>query len=154
MKKFEDLLYYNVPWAAPEELDREFSFRLTKSNLHLWNLGDPIVSEVTRILVGIVTWSVYELRLLDALNEALSGENRTERVDIFDLDLFPTQEKISAFVPNIGRIIHPPIVGIWQDGKQILQASGPAGRDILIEKFALDREKIVSLNHIKNRFGV
>ena len=118
---------------------------LAKSNLHFWNLGDAIVSNGTRFLLGVVTWSLYDLRLLDALNLALSEGNRTEHIDIFNLDSCQTKEEVLLFVPNLGKMIHPPVVGVWRDGQQVQQNWGAAGRDILVETFALDGKEIVSL---------
>ncbi|HLM60916.1 MAG TPA: hypothetical protein VK308_08940 [Pyrinomonadaceae bacterium] len=146
MSKFADLLFHSGnPVEAQERADRELPRMLAKSHLHLWNLGDAIVSNGTRFLLGIVTWSLYDLRLLDALNEALSDGNRKERVDIFNLDSCQTKEEISLFVPHIGKMIHPPVVGVWRDGQQVQQNSGAAGRNILVEAFALNHEEIISL---------
>ena len=146
MSKFVDLLFRSGnPTDVQQRADQELPFMLAKSNLHFWSLGDAIVSTGTRFLVGVAVWSLYDLRLLDALDEAFSDENRTERVDVFNLDSCRTQEEILAFVANIGKVFHTPIVGVWRNGRQVQQASGYAGRNILVEAFALDHEEIISL---------
>ena len=146
MNKFESLLYGSGnPADVQERANQKLPFLLTKSNLHFWRLGDAIVSHSTRFLVGIAVWSLYDLRLLDALDAAFSNGKRTEHIDVFNLDSCRTQEEILAYFPHIDKVVHTPIVGVWRDGKQIRQGSSYIGRNILVEAFALDREKIVSL---------
>ena len=110
-------------------------------------MSDFIISDRTRFLIGVVIWSLYDLRLLDALDTALSNGNRTERVDVFDIDSCQTKEELSVFIPNIGKVLQPPIVGVWHNGLQIKQASGALGRDILVKAFALSNDEIISLAH-------
>ena len=146
MSKFEKLLFGSGNSADVQyRADQELPLLLAKSNLHFWRLGDAIVSTGTRFLVGVAVWSLYDLRLLGALNAAFSDANRAERVDVFNFGSCQTQEDILAFVPHLNEVAHTPIVGVWSDGLQIQQASGYAGRSLLVEAFALDHEKIVSL---------
>ena len=146
MSKFADLLFRSGhPADVQRRASQELPFVLAKSNLHLWSLGDSIVSNGTRFLIGVATWSLYDLRLLDALDEVLSLGKRAERIDVFNLDSCQTQEEISAFVANIGKVIATPVVGVWRDGLQVEQASDYAGRNILVEVFALNHKEIVSL---------
>ena len=146
MSKFADLLSRSGhPAEVQRRASQELPFVLAKSNLHLWSLGDAIVSNGTRFLIGVATWSSYDLRLLDALDKVLSDGKRTERIDVFNLDSCQTQEEISAFVANIGKVIEMPVVGVWHNRLQTKQASGYAGRSILVEAFALNDEEITFL---------
>jgi hypothetical protein len=121
----------------------EFPNVVRQSNLDLWNLGDFVKSKGIRYLLGVVTWSLYDLRLLDALDEVFSQPSRDEKIDVLNLDLCKSQNEIQFYIPDIGNVLHPPVVGVWQDGKQIKQASGYYGRMILVEAFSLNHDQLI-----------
>src|SRR5215471_5072327 len=67
-------------WAAAE-----FPNRVAQSRLHLWRPTDPIVARGTRLFVGIATWSGFDLRLLDILDQALQeGTILDDHIDVFN----------------------------------------------------------------------
>lgn len=143
--KFADLLFrFDNTVEAQRRAELALPFILAKSNLHLWNIGDAVLPHSIRFLIGVATWSLSDLRLLNALNAVLLNEKRTERVDVFNLDVCQTQTDILAFVANLDKVYQSPVVGVWYDGEQIKQACGYDGRQILIEHFALDKAKIVT----------
>ncbi|HRH42481.1 MAG TPA: hypothetical protein PKY82_12715 [Pyrinomonadaceae bacterium] len=147
MGKFSDLLFYpEKPLQAQARADEKLPSMLSNSNLNLWRLGDRLKIKGTRYVLGIAVWSLYDLRLLDALDEALSQTESNERVDVFSIDSCQSHEEIRGYVPNLEKILHPPVVGVWQDGKQIKQASGYAGRKILVDAFSLDHEELIKLS--------
>lgn len=117
--------------AAREEFPR----MVRRSNLHYWRLGDPILTEGTRFLIGLaVTFSLYDLRFADIVNEALSKPpNNAKRVDVFDILDCQTWDELNGYfgetpIPFLGWGTHP-IVGIWQDGVFQRKLIGHEGMD-------------------------
>ena len=103
---------------------------LEKSPLRHWRLGDPIEMAGRRILIGVVEYSVYDLRLLDALETILKDDSRPgNRVDVFNImDDF---DALEGYLPAMGKSWGPPLVGIWENGQLVERAWGAAGRRLL-----------------------
>ena len=146
MDKFEALILRSGhPAEAQKNARKELPFLLSRSNLRLWRPDDPIRADGIRFLVGIAVWSVYDMKLLDALDQALSATERSERVDVFDVNDCSTLECLENYVPQIGKIHHTPVVGLWQDGKQINQQSGPVARETIARHFGIDHKRLTTL---------
>jgi hypothetical protein len=92
-----------------------------------------IASEGTRVLVGVATWSVDDLTLLDHLQMTLASGKQHATVDVFDIDTCQALDDFDKYLPGVGRVFQTPLVGIWRGGKQIESAWGTAGRKLLAE---------------------
>jgi hypothetical protein len=98
-----------------DRAERLFPILVGESRLHLWNPGDS-VAPGRRLLVGAVTWSIYDLSLLDVLDDALAmGGGAVSRVDVFDLDR-AGRDALEVDIPGLGNIATPPVAGLWEDG--------------------------------------
>jgi hypothetical protein len=112
--------------------DRLFPATVAESRLHLWNPGDPVAHLGTRILIGVATWSGYDMRLLDVIDEALEKTNgNTPLVEVFNAGSLTSQEAFQDYIPGIGEVVQVPVVGIWHDGRIVERASGYAARDLV-----------------------
>ncbi len=121
---------------------------LAGSGLNAWHLGDPVPTIGQRILIGIAAWSVYDLRLLDALKQACTGRLGTlARIDILDIDAASRAsggwDYLGRIFPGIGNIYHTSVVGIWENDTLIQTASGATGRGLIIDRYSLSRDEIV-----------
>lgn len=102
MGKFEELiLEQGHPAEVQENAHRLLPSIMPQSELHLWGLDDSIPQQGMRFLIGIAVWSVYDMRLLDALDQMLSERKRPERVDIFNVDDCSTMECLQDYVPRV-----------------------------------------------------
>jgi hypothetical protein len=119
MISFTDLLRTDL-WPALEQgqAERQFPLLTARSHLHLWRPGDTICSTGRRILIGVATYSIHDLRLLDVVEQLLSqsNDNRLLRVDVFSAHQCQTQDDFDKYVPGIGPVFQTPVVGIWEDG--------------------------------------
>jgi hypothetical protein len=144
MGKFEALVKRSGhPAEVQDSARRELPSLLAKSNLHSWTPGDPIQAQGIRFVIGIAVWSVYDMRLLDALDQVLS--QRAERVDVFNVDDCSTMECLRDYVPLVGKIYDSPIVGTWQDGKQVNQCSGAIAREMVAQYFGINHNRLIAL---------
>ena len=108
MKRFDDFIVPMVlpkAGSTPEDFGKpimeqqqkareEFPSLVVQAGLHLWKPGDAIAEQGTRFLIGVGTYCLYDMRLLDALVEArASGKTGKDRLDVFDCsDIWTTEE--------------------------------------------------------------
>ena len=147
--RFLDLLteQYRLPAEEREEwVTSQLELLLSGSVLNAWHLGDPVPTTGYGILIGIVSWSGYDLRLLDALAQPRTVRGR-ERIDVLDIDAAGRSSGSYAYfdrlIPGIGKIYQTPIVGVWNDGALMQKGSGAAGREFIIDRYNLNRDQIL-----------
>lgn len=107
--------------------------------MHLWSPGDPIVDSGPRLLIGVATWSGYDLNLLDVIEESPAG---SVHVDVFDVDAIRTTADLQLFIPGLHPEAATPFVGLWQDGKLSESSSGRSGRDLVVRMLQLPIEEL------------
>ena len=146
MGKFESLLRREGhPGEVQHQASRELPGYLVHSRLNHWRPNSGIPSQGTRFLIGVACWSIYDMRLLDALDCVLVKGPRLVQVDIFDVDECASQEDVEHYFPGIGKIDQTPVVGVWRDGKQVYSGSGYAGRAVVANYFEIDHARLVRL---------
>ena len=92
----------------------------------------PIVSDRDRILIGVASWSRYDLELLDRLH-AHVRDCVHPAIDVFDVDECHNFEDFERYVPGIGRVFSTPVVGVWRNGVLVSSAWGFKGRQLLAQ---------------------
>src|SRR5262249_27284589 len=113
---------------------------VAESRLHWWSPGNPVCERGKRLLIGVATYSEYDMRLLDLLDDAL-GESRCSsiHVDVFDVLDCPTMDDFDRYVPGVGIVLQTPVVGVWENGVLKDKGSGaPAREKLVVEPFHLD----------------
>jgi len=150
MTRFLDLLteQYRLPAEEREQwVTSQLEQLFSGSVLNAWHLGDPVPTTGCRILIGIVSWSGYDLRLLDALRQAdtVRGQGR---IDVLDIEAAArssgSYDYFERVIPGIGKIYQTPIVGIWNNGALMQRGSGAAGRELIIDRYNLNRGQILA----------
>ncbi len=113
--RFTGLRRTGLPIA--EENDRAgrlFPLHVERSRLHLWRPGEPIAGG-RRLLIGVATWSLHDLSLLDILDDAMARVGAVvDRIDVFDLDRLE-QGDFEDYIPDLGRVVGTPLAGYWED---------------------------------------
>jgi hypothetical protein len=100
--------------------------------IRLWRLGEPFSREGRRIFIGVATYSLPEMRALDALIDAASRASTIHgTIDVFDTAACRSLEDLRQLVPGVGPALHTPIVGVWEDGVLKEKASGAEARKLL-----------------------
>jgi hypothetical protein len=104
--------------AVSEENDRArqlFPVLIEQSHLHVWNPGDPI-SGARRLLIGVANWSLYDLSLLDVLDQVVAeGCYGVDRIDVFNLDQVERGD-FEDYIAGLGKVVGTPLAGFWEDG--------------------------------------
>jgi hypothetical protein len=132
MNTFSSLLNgYDSPEEQQSSSKRMLPVRLGQSKLHAWLPGMAIFDQGERVLIGVATWSIYDLQLLDDVQIAMTARHSLAWVDVFDVDECQSNEVFDRYVPGISSIFQTPVVGIWINGVMISSASGVAGRELL-----------------------
>jgi hypothetical protein len=71
--------------------------------------------------------------------------NADERIEVFDTSDIHNPEQFEDYVPGIGRVLGLPVVGIWESGILVQKGFGAVGRDLIIDRYSLNRERIMTL---------
>jgi hypothetical protein len=134
MKRFSSLLEPRSEMSvAQQQRDaaEQLAGLLRGSRLHLWQPGDPVPSRGRRILLGVASYSLPDLALLDTLNEAHVQGSIWPRLDVFNVLQCQSIQDFERYVPGIGKVFQTPVVGYWEEGLLKERAWGKAGRDLL-----------------------
>ncbi|HJT76734.1 MAG TPA: hypothetical protein VJ739_05985 [Gemmataceae bacterium] len=122
-------------------MEREFPAAVAGSSLRLWRPGDPLSDHGTRILIGIATWSGYDMRLLDVVEEGMA-RGSAPAVAVFNTSDCRTQDDFNKYVPGLGAVYQTPVVGIWQDGRLEWSGQGAEARERVARLFGSGPDEI------------
>lgn len=154
MNTFHDLFRQptrRVGEDFPKDRRRELfpGFVERSPKLHLWSADQPVPEQGPRLLIGVATWSGYDLNLLDLIEEAPASP---VRVDVFDVDSCSDLSELQRHLPGLGSPTHTPFVGYWIDGKLVESATGFHGRQLAARVCNLPAEEVEArMNTIRNR---
>jgi len=133
-----------VPWdgKSPIHDPRPGIFPLAvkaSRRLHLWSTKDIIPDSGVRLLIGVATWSRYDMVLLDIIDDAEFGP---ACIDVIDIDQIQSIDDLHRFFPHASPIMQSPIVGLWSDGHFVECADGHFGREIVARECGIDKAHI------------
>ena len=112
------------------------------SRLTLWERHEAPPTSGQFLLVGIATWSGYDMMLLDAIERSTGNP---DAIGVFDTAHCKSNEDFEAWIPSIGIVYQSPVVGLWDNGKLVARGSGHEGREIAFRACGLDPECIREL---------
>jgi hypothetical protein len=121
-----------------KDVDDRFPSVVSTSPFRLWSPGNPIPETGKRLLIGVATWSAHDMKLLDALAQALQRLPPDLTVEVFNVAGCSSAEAFDRYVPGIGKVFHTPVVGLWSEGRLVEQATGRAGRELAARVVGLD----------------
>jgi hypothetical protein len=100
------------------------------------------------LLIGVATWSGYDMNLLDLIEE--SPENGV-RVEVFDADTLASREELNRLIPGLAGL-QSPFVAFWSNESPPETAEGFEGRKLVARVCALDWTEVESrMNSILTR---
>jgi hypothetical protein len=141
MGRFAGLLEANIG-LPPGEQQRLASERFAsvagKSHMKIWQPGETFPRNGVRLLIGVATYSVPELEMLDNLEAQLSRlRTGHEIVHLFNVLDCAKAEDFERYVPGIGKVYQTPVLGLWEDGVLKERAQGKAARDLVTQRYSL-----------------
>jgi len=122
MNRFFDLIAAPASFSPEKgfrsDADRLFPEIVRRSHFHWWNPGDAIQATGMRILIGVATWSGYDLKLLDAVNDVLQSKLPSPiQVDVMNVGLVPDSTELHRCFPGASDFVQTPFLGVWNDGQ-------------------------------------
>jgi hypothetical protein len=130
---------------SQKKADDAFPSVVATSPFRLWRPGDLLPATGKRLLIGVATWSAYDMKLLDAVSQALQRLPSGLRVEVFNVADCSSPEAFDHYVPGIGSVFHTPVVGLWADGQLVEKATGRAGRELVARVSGLDALQVDGL---------
>src|SRR5262249_41660340 len=108
MTSFSELSRTPTPPVPPDgslagrqrKLDELFPWVVSGGPFRRWSPGDPIPASGNRLLVGVATWSAYDMKLLDTVSGALQRPKAGLTVEVFNVADCPTPESFERYVPG------------------------------------------------------
>src|SRR5436305_8897678 len=143
MSRFLDLTHRPHVPEDPYEPDRLFPAYVDDSPFLLWRLGDPIPRRGVFVLLGVATWSGYDMQLLDTLQEEIAHKHQYPAVAVFNAGILTSQEAIAEHIPGIGLVLQMPVAGVWRDGVLTERAEGYVARDLVARMFGTSSDAVV-----------
>ena len=126
-------------WDQASYISQHLQEAFPVKAIRLWHFGEPFSREGRRIFIGVATYSLPEMRALDALIDAASHASPINgAIDVFDTAECRNLEDLRQLVPGIGPSLHTPIVGVWEDGVLREKASGAEARKLLTARCDLE----------------
>ena len=119
------------PAERQRRVNARFPETVSKSPFHLWKPGDMVVTNGTRLLIGIATYDSVELKLLDKLAEIVGQKPQSLHVDVFNCLDCQQQEDFLQYFPGLTRVYQTPLAGIWIDGTFKEVKTGKFARDLI-----------------------
>jgi hypothetical protein len=105
--------------------------------LHLWT-NQPVPAQGSFLLLGVATWSGYDMNLLDLIEEA---PDSIVHVEVLDVDSVLSAEELSRLFPGTA-LSQTPFAGLWDSGRLVETASGFEGRKLAARVCGLDATSV------------
>ena len=108
---------------------------IAENRMSLWNFGKVCLQSKSGFLLCVnPSWNLYDLYLLDCINDSLKKKSINEVFKIFDLDQIENIENLQKIFGSINSK-QPPILGLCEE--EVLSKSlwGWEAITFLIEKF-------------------
>jgi hypothetical protein len=147
MNRFLDLLWHDTPPPPGQIYADERSARFPNvvaqsQRLKLWGREEPVPEAGRFLLIGVATWSGYDMKLLDLIEQTPGGP---EVVGVFDTAECKSDEDFEKRIPGIGSVFQVPAVGLWEGGKPGARGWGHDGRQLVFRSFGLDPDRMSEL---------
>lgn len=147
MNRFLDLFRYDTP-PPPGQIyadDRSALFPKAvarSTRFRLWGPDEPIPTTGTFLLIGVATWSGYDMKLLDVLEQTPCGP---DQIGVFDVQECQSAQDFEKRIPGISDVFQTPAVGLWHDGQLLASAWGHEGRKLIFRACRIDPERMGEL---------
>jgi hypothetical protein len=130
-------------WEDSDWADERFPEVVAESPFHLWQPGDPVPRQGLRLLIGVATWSGYDMRLLDVVAEA-AADGRGETIEVFNTAECKDPRDFARYIPSRAKVLHTPVVGEWREGVLAWSGSGESAQEHVTRLFGTDSDAIVA----------
>jgi hypothetical protein len=128
----------------PYEADRLLPAFVKNSPFQFWQPGDPVPQRGVFVLLGVATWSGYDMQLLDILEEAMATPGDYPTVAVFNAGILTSMEAFYDYIPGVPDVFHTPAVGVWHDGVLTENAEGYLARDLVARMFGSTSDAVVA----------
>jgi hypothetical protein len=127
-----------TPAQQQQRAAEQFSAVVAKSHMEMLPPEEVLPAQGAKILIGVASYSIPDLEMLDAIEARLSREPiDDETIHLFDVSALPDSRDFEKYLPGIGRVYQTPVIGLWQNGVLQDKASGTLARHWLTQRYGL-----------------
>jgi hypothetical protein len=128
MNTFSSLLKHRnqkAPGEVQKMVRSHFPKQVSQSKFKLRKPSDSFPLSGKHFIIGVATYSVKDLGLLDQLEESLENSDQDiPDIKVFDVLDCETMGDFDKFIPGIQSVYRTPVIGVILDGKLIDHATG------------------------------
>lgn len=111
------------------------------SRLNYWRVGDPILSNCQRLLIGVgASFSLTDLQFLEMINNRLEHIGSSAIVDVFDIADLEDEFQIAKYYEQFQVLHTHPIVGVWHSGALSRVDEGYAGMKLVFHSLGISSD--------------
>ena len=107
--------------------------------MELWARNRSIPTTGTFLLVGVATWSGYDMKLFDEVELAI---DKPDVVGVFDMQEAQSPDDFASRIPGLRDVVQGPVVGLWGNGLLIESGSGHSAQNIVFKSCGLNPDDI------------
>ena len=108
-------------------------------DIELWPRNRSTPATGTFLLIGVETWSGYDMKLLDEVEHAI---DKPDVVGVFDMQEAQSPDDFDSRIPGLRDVVQGPVVGLWKDGQLIESGSGHSAQNIVFKSCGLNPDDI------------
>jgi hypothetical protein len=150
MNRFQQLLEPDLgsPGEEQERAARLLPGLVEQSRFRWWTMGGASPTEAKFLVLLIVTWSHYDLALLDVIEEQRTSEflnNGSASIPVYvgDLGQYQEIEQLTQDIPTIHKNPRQtPVAALWEDGGFRVTEYGYAARNLLASVLGISAQDL------------
>ncbi len=139
MNRFSSLLVYSSchsPGEVQREAQKAFQERVRSSRLSLRTPSAPIPSTTRYVVIGVASYSVPDLGLLDVVESSAQAFDRAS-IAVFDATQCSSMDDFDRYIPGIGEVFQTPVVGVFVGGGLVDKATGLSQSETILKRLGL-----------------
>ncbi len=142
MSRFLNLLRprgTELPGETQQIALKEFPQAMQESGLRWWKPDMDVPLHGRRLLIGVATYSLADMRLLDlvegyrqSVGSQPPGRGRgILNIDVIDVAACRRPSDFATYIPGITKVFATPVVGLWEEGALQKALSGAQARELI-----------------------
>jgi hypothetical protein len=126
-----------------ESADCQFQALVEQGPFQLGRHDAAIPDRGTRLLIGVATWSGYDMRLLDIIVDSQRRNLQEDLiVEVFNVAECRKASDFRRYIPKLQHVFHTPVVGVWRNGQFQDTWQGRQAREFVALQFGSSSDEI------------
>jgi hypothetical protein len=130
-----------MPGEQQALIVQEFPEVVARFGFERWSATAGPGSGADRLVLGVATYSIYDMRLLDLVVNARQNWT-TPRIEVFNTLDCKSVDDLEARIPGIGMAYQTPVAGLWRGGVLREKGWGLPARELVARECGFDLREL------------